>query len=268
VAACRRQRWSRRAHCRRHRPADLRDVLQAAKATLQRALDVQEERRRATSRSLPIWVLPAILFFGWNELRDLMRSPVLLVCCTVLLLFLHQLYRDLDVDAELQKGMPAAAINIGRRLWPASKRIVLNTGEAVQGLVRDRFMGGGGGGEGDNGGIEMTPVGTPACTPVGTPGPSRTPVRTAASPLSQFGMTMSPARAVVGGTPGNAGPAQSPARSAYGAGFGGRESSAVSDLSASPLMFADSPVGGLRHRVDSEEPRSPTLGNGEVPKDK
>jgi hypothetical protein len=106
--------------------------MQSSKAIVRRAMELQEERRRANSRSLPLWVIPAILFFGWNEMASLLRSPVLLVVCILALLFLYQLYTDLDVDREMEKGLPAAAITIGRRIWPTSKQIVINTGEAIK----------------------------------------------------------------------------------------------------------------------------------------
>ena len=204
-------------------------MLQGSKGIVRRATELQEERRRANSRSLPIWVLPAILFFGWNELRDLMRSPVLLVCCVLLLLFLYQLYKDLDVDAELQKGMPAAAINIGRRIWPASKRIVFNTGEAIQSLFRARVLG-----QEDTQGDSMT-------TPGASPAPSS--MSTAFSGFMGTPGGMS--------TPGSASARQRSPQRTPGMG---------SEIEMSPLMGNGSPVDGLRRRGDSSDAQSPMLG--------
>jgi hypothetical protein len=79
-------------------------------------------------------VLPALVFFGWNEMMVLLRNPVWLLVCVMLLLFLYQLYHELEVDKELEKGLPAFAINCGRKLVPASKRILLNTGDAIKNL--------------------------------------------------------------------------------------------------------------------------------------
>ena len=146
--------------------------MQASKTIVGRALDLQEERRRANSRPLPLWVIPALLFFGWNELSGLLRSPGLLLLCLFVVFFGMQLYRDLDVDREMEKGLPAASINIGRKIVPASKRILANSGEALRGLAQtliDKALG-----REDAEGVQ-TPERTPMPSTIGTPG--RTPGR-------------------------------------------------------------------------------------------
>ena len=115
--------------------------VQSCKAVVRRAMELQEERRRASRRPLPLWVIPCIIFFGWNELASLLRNPIALVCCIMALLFFYQLYRDLDVDAEMEKGLPAAAINIGRRLWPTSRQIFANTFDAAKSLASSAITG-------------------------------------------------------------------------------------------------------------------------------
>jgi hypothetical protein len=107
-------------------------MLQSSKSVVRRAMDLQEERKRARQRPLPLWVIPCIIFFGWNEVMALLRSPLLCIFCTFLFLFMYQLYQDLNVDEELEKGFPAAAITIGRRIVPVSRLIVSNTIDAMQ----------------------------------------------------------------------------------------------------------------------------------------
>lgn len=60
----------------------------------------------------------------------LLKSPVWLLACVLLLLFLYQLYNDLEVDKEIEKGLPASAISIGHKLVPTSRRIFINTFQA------------------------------------------------------------------------------------------------------------------------------------------
>lgn len=60
----------------------------------------------------------------------LLKSPFWLLACVLLLLFLYQLYNDLEVDKEMEKGLPASAISIGHKLVPTSKRIFINTYQA------------------------------------------------------------------------------------------------------------------------------------------
>eukprot|EP00892_Ulva_mutabilis_P007514 jgi/Ulvmu1/5134/UM021_0151.1 len=119
-------------------PADIRhswqDFMTASQTVLRRAKELQDERRRSTQRPLPLWVLPALIFFGWNEVMGLLKSPFWLLACVFLLLFLYQLYNDLEVDKEMEKGLPASAIAIGHKLVPSSKRIFVNTFKASKKL--------------------------------------------------------------------------------------------------------------------------------------
>lgn len=105
-------------------------LIQASQTVVRRAKELQDERRRSTQRPLPLWVLPALVFFGWNEVMGLLKSPIWLLACVLLLLFLYQLYNDLEVDKEMEKGLPASAISIGHKLVPTSKRIFINTLQA------------------------------------------------------------------------------------------------------------------------------------------
>jgi hypothetical protein len=108
--------------------------VQSSQQVTRRAKELQEERKRARSRPLPMWVLPALIFFGWNEVVHLLKNPTWLLLSTFLVLFLYQLYHELDVDKEMEKGLPAFAINCGRKVVPASKRIIANTGDAIKNL--------------------------------------------------------------------------------------------------------------------------------------
>lgn len=223
--------------------------VQGSKAVVRRAAELQEERRRANRRPLPLWVLPAILFFGWNELQALLRRPVLLIACFFATLFLYQLYKDLDVDGEMDKGLPSAALNIGRRLWPTSKRIVVNFGEAIKGFVAQKLHDHGA----QNGASTPAQQQTPGtATPCGAQGTPRfVPGSAAASTPSMPGWT--PLSNVNGGS-------QTPSNVSAG------------DVEMSPLLGgngATSPVHGLRRRGDSDEAQSPVLGLATEPsKDK
>lgn len=64
----------------------------------------------------------------------LLKSPIWLLACVLLLLFLYQLYNDLEVDKEMEKGLPASAIAIGHKLVPTSRRIFVNTFQASRKL--------------------------------------------------------------------------------------------------------------------------------------
>lgn len=107
-------------------------ALQASQKVVRHAKELQDERRRSTQRPLPLWVFPALVFFGWNEVMGLLKSPIWLFACALLLMFLYQLYNDLEVDKEMEKGMPASVISIGHKLVPTSKRIFVHTVQATK----------------------------------------------------------------------------------------------------------------------------------------
>jgi hypothetical protein len=109
--------------------------MQDSRSVHRRAKELQEERKRANRRSLPIWVLPVMLFFGWNEMMALLGSPLWLFISILVLLFLAQLYRDLDVDSELEKGLPAFAVSMSRKIVPTSRRLIVNTLDSFRGAV-------------------------------------------------------------------------------------------------------------------------------------
>lgn len=108
--------------------------MQSSQQLVRRAKELQDERKRARNRPLPMWVFPALIFFGWNEVVHLLKNPTWLLLSVFLVLFLYQLYHELEVDREMEKGLPAFAINCGRKLVPASKRIIANTGDAIKNL--------------------------------------------------------------------------------------------------------------------------------------
>lgn len=108
--------------------------VQSSQQVTRRAKELQDERKRARNRPLPMWVFPALIFFGWNEVVHLLKNPTWLILSTFLVLFLYQLYHELEVDKEMEKGLPAFAINCGRKFVPASKRIIANTGDAIKNL--------------------------------------------------------------------------------------------------------------------------------------
>lgn len=108
--------------------------VQSSQQVTRRAKELQDERKRARNRPLPMWVFPALIFFGWNEVVHLLKNPTWLILSIFVILFLYQLYHELEVDKEIEKGLPAFAINCGRKFVPASKRIIANTGDAIKNL--------------------------------------------------------------------------------------------------------------------------------------
>lgn len=77
----------------------------------------------ANKRSAPIWALAAIMFLGWNEFMAVLWNPVLLIVGLVAFVFGYQMYNELDVDAELQRGWVMGAMNIWAKLGDVVKAV-------------------------------------------------------------------------------------------------------------------------------------------------
>jgi hypothetical protein len=100
----------------------------------------QQANLMAGKRSAPVWALAAILFLGWNEFMAVLWNPVYLILGAAMFLFGWQLYGELDVDAEMQRGPVVGLFNMWNKLgdglrnvssleresvWPQSKGLWL-----------------------------------------------------------------------------------------------------------------------------------------------
>jgi hypothetical protein len=83
----------------------------------------QQANMMANKRSAPIWALAAIMFLGWNEFMAVLWNPVLLVVGLFTCVFGYQMYNELDVDAELQRGWVMGAMNIWAKLGDVVKQV-------------------------------------------------------------------------------------------------------------------------------------------------
>lgn len=81
----------------------------------------------AGKRSAPIWALAAIMFLGWNEFMAVLWNPVLLILGLVTFVFGYQMYNELDVDGELQRGWVMGAMNI----WSRMGDVVVSVSDCV-----------------------------------------------------------------------------------------------------------------------------------------
>jgi hypothetical protein len=83
----------------------------------------QQANMMAGKRSAPMWALAAIMFLGWNEFMAVLWNPVLLIAGLLAFMFGYQMYNELDVDAELQRGWVMGAMNIWSKLGDVLKSV-------------------------------------------------------------------------------------------------------------------------------------------------
>eukprot|EP00882_Tetradesmus_deserticola_P026351 GHRQ01029052.1.p1 GENE.GHRQ01029052.1~~GHRQ01029052.1.p1 ORF type:complete len:169 (-),score=34.97 GHRQ01029052.1:145-651(-) len=89
----------------------------------------------AGKRSAPVWALAAILFLGWNEFMAVLFNPVYLIFGALMFLFSWQMYGELDVDAEMQRGPLVGLFNMWNKLGDVLRNV--SGGGGAAGLRRD-----------------------------------------------------------------------------------------------------------------------------------
>lgn len=79
----------------------------------------------------PLWALAAIAVLGFNEAVAVLYNPFWLILLPLLGLFAWSLYKELDVDAELQHGPLPAALSISAKFLPATQRVASRSGRTL-----------------------------------------------------------------------------------------------------------------------------------------
>ena len=98
---------------------------------LSQAQVTQQANLMAGKRAPPVWALLAIMFFGWNEMMAVLWNPIYLVLGFVCFLVGWQLYSELDVDSEMQRGTITGLLSIYNNMGDALRSVGhLETGTA------------------------------------------------------------------------------------------------------------------------------------------
>lgn len=100
-------------------------------------MDVQA----ASNRSPPLWALAAIGFLGWNEAVALLYNPIWLLVILLLGLFSYSLYKELDVDAEMQHGPLPAALSLAANFMPATRRVLSRSTQSLRSWLQPENYG-------------------------------------------------------------------------------------------------------------------------------
>uniref|UniRef100_A0A383VTW4 Protein ROOT HAIR DEFECTIVE 3 homolog n=1 Tax=Tetradesmus obliquus TaxID=3088 RepID=A0A383VTW4_TETOB len=111
-----------------------REFMGASALAVQQAQVTQQANLMAGKRSAPVWALAAILFLGWNEFMAVLWNPVYLLLGAAMFLFGWQLYGELDVDAEMQRGPVVGLLNMWNKLGDVLRSVVARNIEMVANL--------------------------------------------------------------------------------------------------------------------------------------
>jgi len=64
--------------------------VQDSKKVVNRAAELQDERRRSGAKGPPLWAVVALVFFAWDDVWAYLGSPVTLVAFLVAAVVLYQ----------------------------------------------------------------------------------------------------------------------------------------------------------------------------------
>ncbi|KAF8071092.1 RHD3 [Scenedesmus sp. PABB004] len=111
-----------------------REFMSASALSVQQAQVTQQANLMAGKRGAPIWALAAIAFLGWNEFMVVLWNPLYLVLGGLLFLLGYQVYGELDVDAELQRGPLLGLVAIWNKLGGVAGKVLAQNVELLQHL--------------------------------------------------------------------------------------------------------------------------------------
>ena len=72
----------------------------------------------------PAWAILAMLFLGWDDLLRLLYSPVRLIFVLGLLIVVRAMYIQMDVDAEMRRGLVPGLLSLSAKAVPAALEIL------------------------------------------------------------------------------------------------------------------------------------------------
>mmetsp|Transcript_3599 Transcript_3599/g.10456 ORF Transcript_3599/g.10456 Transcript_3599/m.10456 type:complete len:858 (-) Transcript_3599:898-3471(-) len=91
------------------------------------AMATQEANRAASNRAPPLWAIVAMVVLGWNEFFAVLRNPLWLLLLVFTFLFGKTVYQDLEVDAEMQRGLLPGLLVLGSKLGPTMRSAASRT---------------------------------------------------------------------------------------------------------------------------------------------
>jgi len=116
--------------------------------SVQQAVATQEANKLAQNRLPPIWAIIAMIFLGFNEFVAVVRNPLLLLFLVVLIMFGRTVYNELEVEAEMARGLLPGAMALSSKFMPVVSSVTLRTIEQAKAMLAE------GGGQQQQGALE------------------------------------------------------------------------------------------------------------------
>ncbi|KAK9824432.1 hypothetical protein WJX72_010204 [[Myrmecia] bisecta] len=108
-----------------------------ANYTVQQAMATQDANRAASNRMPPLWAILAIAFLGFNELLAVLYNPLWLILFGILFMFGRTVYLELDIDAEMQRGLLPGFISLSGKFVPTIQAVTQRTVEAARQFINN-----------------------------------------------------------------------------------------------------------------------------------
>lgn len=100
--------------------------------SVQQALATQEANRAAQNRLPPLWAIVAMAVLGFDEFVAVLYNPLWLILLLLLFLFGRTVYQEMDVEAEMQRGLLPGAISLSSKFMPALKKVTAQTFDSAR----------------------------------------------------------------------------------------------------------------------------------------
>ena len=95
--------------------------------SVQQAVATQEANKLAQNRLPPLWAIIAMIFLGFNEFVAVLRNPLLLIFLVLFFMFGRTVYNELEVEAEMAKGLLPGALALSSKFMPVVTSVTLRT---------------------------------------------------------------------------------------------------------------------------------------------
>ncbi|EFN50506.1 hypothetical protein CHLNCDRAFT_55812, partial [Chlorella variabilis] len=133
--------------------ATWRSFMSDSTFSVQQALATQEANRAAQNRLPPLWALLAMAVLGFNEMMAVLYNPLWLLALLILFLFARTVYQEMDVEAEMARGLLPGTIALSSKFVPAIKKVAAQTIDSAKTFLQDAPEGGAAGAGGEAGGV-------------------------------------------------------------------------------------------------------------------